>query len=95
MLTAAEDFIAASKVDATFKRLPFFNGLGLLVPAARSTDAVQQVLASFFSPESLLATCEELEGDINGLRVELAATRQSLTRRTEALMRARTIIRDM
>ncbi len=94
VLTAAEDFIAAAKVGATFKRLPFFNGLGILVPDARSSEAIQQVLAGFFSPESLLATCEELEGDINGLRVELAVSRQTLTRRTEALMRARTIIQE-
>ena len=95
VLTAAEDFLAAAKVDAIFKRLPFFNGLGILIPAARATNAIQQVLAGFFSPDSLLATCEELEGDINGLRVELAVTRQSLTRRTDALMRARTIIREL
>ncbi len=95
VLTAAEDFLAASKVDATFKRLPFFNGLGILITAARSTEAVQQVLAAFFSSDSLLATCEELEGDINNLRVELAVSRQSLTRRTEALMRARTVIREL
>ncbi len=95
VLTAAEDFIAASKLDATFTRLPFFNGLGILVPAARSTDGVRQVLASFMAPESLLATCEELEGDINGLRVELAVTRQTLTRRTDALMRARTVIGEL
>ncbi len=95
VLTAAEDFLAASGVDATFRRLPFFNGLGILLPAARSTDAIRDVLDGFFSSESLLATCEELEGDINGLRVELAVSRQSLTRRTEALMRARTVIGEL
>jgi hypothetical protein len=95
VLTAVEDFIAACGTELIFRRLPFFNGLGILVPAARMTDAVRQTLDSFFSAESLLASCEALERDGMNVRVELAACRQELTRRTDALMRARTVILEL
>ena len=97
VLTAVEDFIAASGLEQTalFRRLPFFNGLGILVPPERLTDAVRAAVEGFFTPDSLMQSCEELEGDVNNVRVELAVCRQHLTRRTEALMRARTIIAEL
>ncbi len=92
VLTGVEDFIAASGADVLFRRLPFFNGLGILVPRERLTPAVSDTVDSFFGAESLLQTCEALEGDGMGVRVDLAVCRQHLTRRTEALMRARSTI---
>jgi hypothetical protein len=95
VLTAVEDFLAVAGSDVEFRRLPFFNGLGILVPHARRTDAVAQTVASFFSPASLLETCETLERDGMNVRVDLARCRLDLTRRTDALMRARTTILEL
>jgi hypothetical protein len=43
----------------------------------------------------LLETCETLERDGMNVRVDLARCRQDLTRRTDALMRARTTILEL
>jgi len=95
VLTGVEDFISACGVDIIFRRLPFFNGLGILLPRARLSDAVSRTVEGFFSAESLLESCEALEHDGMKARVELAVCRQHLTRRTEALMRARTTILEL
>jgi hypothetical protein len=95
VLTAVEDFIAASSEDIEFRRLPFFNGLGIVLPAARRTAEIMRQVDGFFTPESLLESCEALERDGMNARVELAGCRQQLTRRTEALMRARSTILDL
>ena len=92
VLTAVEDFITASGQDVLFRRLPFFNGLGILVPRARRNNAVDGTVAGFFSAESLLETCETLERDSMNVRVELAVCRQTLTRRSDALMRTRELL---
>jgi hypothetical protein len=90
VLTAVEDFIGASGQDLVFRVLPFFNGLGILVPRQRYSDSVRATVEGFFSAEHLLESCARLEHDSMTLRVELAACRNLLTRRTAALMRART-----
>jgi hypothetical protein len=95
VLTAVEDFLAATTEKTIFKRLPFFNGLGIVIPEARATDAMKAVLDGFYSPESLMQSIEELEREVNNVRVELAVCRQHLTRRTDALMRARSVIVEM
>jgi hypothetical protein len=95
VLTAVEDFLASASQDIEFHRLPFFNGLGIVIPRARASDAVQKVVASFFTPESLLETCETLELDAMNVRVELHQCQLHLTRRTDALMRARTLIAEL
>jgi hypothetical protein len=92
VLTAAEDFLAACGQDVLFRRLPFFNGLGILVPAARRSNAVDSTVEGFFTAESLLETCEALERDGMNVRVDLAVCRQELTRRTDALMRTRELL---
>ena len=92
VLTGAEDFIAACGEDVEFHNLPFFNGLGIVLPRARLTDRVADTVAGFLSAESLLLTCQTLERDGMNVRVELAVCRQHLTRRTDALMRARSTI---
>jgi len=92
VLTAIEDFIASRKPGISFYRLPFFNGLGILVPAERMTPALQSVLDGFFTSESLLETCVALEEDGMRVRVEIMAYRTKLTQRTEALSRAKYLI---
>ncbi|MBV8157588.1 MAG: hypothetical protein JO278_08025, partial [Dyella sp.] len=92
VLTAYEDYIASSGVDYTFRKLPFFNGLGILIPAARMTPALQALLDSFFTAESLLEACMAVEADGMHLRAILAQTESCLTRRTSALERAREAI---
>ncbi|OOG66318.1 hypothetical protein B0E46_02250 [Rhodanobacter sp. B04] len=92
VLTAIEDYIASAGIEFTFRKLPFFNGLGILVPAARMTPALQALIDSFFTAQSLLQACEALEADGMQLRGMLGRTETCLTKRTEALQRAREII---
>jgi Methyltransferase domain len=92
VLTAIEDFQAGLGADMSFHRLPFYNGLGILIPAERSTPALRILIENFFSVESLLETCIALEADGMRARTELAVHQIRLTQRTEALRRAKTII---
>lgn len=94
VLTAIEDYIASSGTEFTFRKLPFFNGLGILIPTARMTSALQSLVDSFFTAESLLEACLALEADGMHLRAILTQTETALSRRTEALSRARTVIED-
>lgn len=92
VLTAIEDYIASAGIDFVFRKLPFFNGLGILIPAARMTPALQQLIDSFFTADSLLDACVALETDSMHLRAILAQTETFLSRRTDALQRAREVI---
>lgn len=93
VLTGIEDFIAsAGAARFTFRKLPFFNGLGILIPEGRMTPAIAAKLESFFTPEALLTACELIETDALRLRATLQQTESCLGRRTEALQRARAII---
>lgn len=92
VLTAIEDHMASAGIDFTFHTLPFFNGLGIMVPAARMTPALQSLIDSFFTRESLLEACMAIEADGMHLRAILTDTETCLTRRTEALQRAREVI---
>lgn len=92
VLTAIEDYIASSGVDYVFRTLPFFNGLGILVPAARMTPALKALIESFFSAENMLEACLALEADGMHLRAIIAQTETRLIRRTEALERALAIV---
>ncbi len=89
VLTAIEDYIASSGIDYTFRKLPFFNGLGILIPAARMTPSLQALVDSFFTAEGLLEACMAVEADGMHLRAILTQTESCLTRRTAALERAR------
>ena len=86
VLTGIEDFVAAQG-GVTLKVLPFFNGLGLIIPQARVTPELQVLIDSFFSPPMLLEACKALEEDGMKVRVDLLEQRGLLTRRTEALQR--------
>jgi len=92
VLTAIEDYIASASTEFTFRKLPFFNGLGILVPAARMTPALQALIDSFFSASSMLEACLALEADGMHLRAILTQTETCLSRRTDALQRAREVI---
>jgi len=87
--TGVEDFVAASSVPMTLHVLPFFNGLGILLPDARRTTEIDATIASFYSSETLLKTCEILENQIQKIRTDLAMHKLRLTERSEALTRAR------
>jgi hypothetical protein len=95
VLTAIEDYIASAGTEFHFRKLPFFNGLGILVPAARMTPELRQLIDSFFTAESLLDACVAIENDSMHLRAILAQTETCLTRRTEALERARSVIETL
>lgn len=92
VLTAIEDYIASSGVEYVFRTLPFFNGLGILIPVARMTPDLQALIDSFFNAENMLQSCLALEADAMHLRAIIAQTETQLTRRTEALERARAIV---
>ena len=92
VLTAIEDYIASAGIEFIFRRLPFFNGLGILVPATRMTPALQTLIDNFFSPDSLLDACMALDADGMHLRAILTQTETCLSRRTDALERARSVI---
>jgi hypothetical protein len=92
VLTAIEDFIISTSTPVAFCKLPFFNGLGILVPQQRMTPELQSVIDGFFSADSLLETCKALEGDGMRIRAEMSAVEISLLKRTEALERARSLL---
>ena len=95
VLTAVEDFIAAWPHPIRFVRLPFHNGLGIVVPKARARPELMSVIDGFFQPDALLATCEDLERTAMSVRAELAALRQKLIQQSEALIRARARIVEL
>lgn len=92
VLTAIEDFVASSSGEWSLRKLPFFNGLAIVVPAQRMTDKLQAVIDGFFSGEAMLDAAKALEADCVQLRAMLCRTETSLTRRTEALQRARSLL---
>jgi hypothetical protein len=72
VLTAIEDFLAETQSAASFRVLPFYHGLGILVPEQRATPAMAALIASFFTTDALLASCVALEADAIRAQVELA-----------------------
>ena len=92
--TAVEDFILEAGMDVQLSVLPFFNGLGIVMPAVRSTPALEALIASFTQAESLLQTAVELEETHMRARVEIARSQAQLTRRTDALVRARQLLAE-
>jgi hypothetical protein len=92
VLTGIEDFIGGYGGKLAFHTLPFFNGLGILVPQERTTPALEALIDSFYSRESLLETVVTLETDGMRVRAELASQNVRLTRQAEALRRAKSTI---
>jgi hypothetical protein len=94
VLTAVEDFISEWPDRIDLRVLPFFHGLGILVPGARMTPELASLLDSFFSRDGLLASCQALEDWSIRLQIELQNGRIELVRRTEALERARQLLAE-
>jgi hypothetical protein len=92
VLTAIEDFIAGTGVEVSFYKLPFFNGMGILIPKERMTSPLQAMVDSFYTPESLLEACVQLDLNSMQLLAQLTQTQTLLTRRTEALTRVRDLL---
>jgi Methyltransferase domain len=92
VLTGIEDFIGGYGGTLAFHTLPFFNGLGILVPQERTTPALEALIDSFYSRESLLETVVTLETDGMRVRADLASQNVRLTRQAEALRRAKSTI---
>jgi len=86
--TGVEDFVASCTVPMKLHLLPFFNGMGILIPEARRTPELDALIDSFFSGPSMLQTCETLEWEIQKLRTDLAHHKLRLTEKSEALTRA-------
>ncbi|HEX4504819.1 MAG TPA: class I SAM-dependent methyltransferase [Alphaproteobacteria bacterium] len=95
VLTGVEDFRASCGVETSLYSLPFFNGLGILAPQARMTPALQAVIDGFYTADSLLETCRLLEKDGMSVRADMAAMKVQLTKRTDALGRARKRIEEL
>ncbi len=94
VLTAIQDFLAETPGAFDFHVLPFFNGLGVLIPAARRTAELERLVSSFTEAPSLLETVKELELQHMQARTEMAQLREALTRRTDALKRARALLEE-
>ena len=92
VLTGIEDFIGGYGGKLAFHTLPFFNGLGILLPEERTNPALEALIDSFYSRESLLETVVTLETDGMRVRAELASQNVRLTRQAEALRRAKSTI---
>jgi hypothetical protein len=95
VLTGVEDFRKSCGVETSLYCLPFFNGLGILVPQARMTPALQAVIDGFFTADSLLEACRMLEKDGMAVRADMVAMKVQLTKRTDALDRARRRISEL
>lgn len=94
VLTGIEDFIASLSQPVSFYQLPFFNGLGILVPEERMTPELKSLIEGFFSAESLLQSCMDIERNAMTAHAILQQTEGKLARRTEALARARELLRQ-
>jgi hypothetical protein len=92
VMTAIEDFIASSNLNIQLYTLPYFNGLGILVPEQRMTPELKALIEGFFSAEELLKSCIALEEETNRLRARFQQTEARLTKRTDALQRARSLL---
>jgi len=92
VMTAIEDFIASSSVDIKLYTLPYFNGLGFLVPAQRMTEPLRALIEGFFTADELMKSCIALEEETNRLRARFQMTEARLIKRTDALQRARTLL---
>jgi hypothetical protein len=94
VLTAIEDFVKSSSSKVFFYQLPFFNGLAILVPKARQSAKLRELIDGFFTADALMEALKVLENYSMMVRVDLAQIQIQLTRRTDALSRARRIMAE-
>ena len=88
VLTALEDFVAVHP-GLSLHTVPFLGGLGIILPEARSSGKVLDVVEGFFSPDALMNACQALELRNNRARAEKRTTRRSLEQCSEELDSAR------
>lgn len=91
VLTAIEDFRDAHD-GIHLWTLPFFNGLGIIVPTERLTESLRHLIESFYTGAAMLEACRAVEADGMRARAETLAERRRLQRRTDALLRARELL---
>jgi len=92
VLTAFEDFIAELASEVDFRTLPYFNGLGILVPAARHTPELKALVDSFFEGPSLMQAAIALEKDDMTIRAQLAEHQILLAQRTATARRGKALV---
>lgn len=92
VLTGIEDFIASWPTPIDLTVMPFFNGLGIAIPQERRTPELDALVASFKSGETLLEACKSLESYMMNIFAEHLRREATLTRRTDALRRARAVL---
>jgi hypothetical protein len=91
VLTAIEDFVGAHDRIHLWT-LPFFNGLGIIVPEERLTPSLRELIEGFYSSSAMMEACQAVEADGMRARAETLTERKRLQRRTEALARAKVIL---
>lgn len=89
VLTAFEDFIAESAFEIDFRTLPYFNGLGILVPKSRLTPELDKLIGSFFEGPSLMKAAIALERDGMIVRARISEIEILLSQRSETAQRAK------
>jgi hypothetical protein len=94
VLTAIEDFVKSSSSKIFFYQLPFFNGLAILVPKARQSARLRELIDGFFTADALMEALKVLENYSMTVRVDIAQAQIQLTKRTDALARARRIMAE-
>jgi hypothetical protein len=94
VLTAVEDFIAETSADIQLHVLPLHNGLGIVIPPGRRTSQLDALIASFTEAPALLQAVIELEKAHMTSRAQIATWQARLTRRTDALVRARQLLAE-
>ena len=94
VLTAIEDFIGSWPTPISLTVLPFFNGLGILVPQERRTPELDALLADFLAAPKLLEAVQAVERQTMIIIAENLQRDATLIRRTDALRRARELLAD-
>jgi hypothetical protein len=92
VLTAIEDFIASWPTPISLTVLPFFNGLGILVPEERRMPELDALLTVFLSGPKLLEAVQAVERQTMIIIAEGLQREATLIRRTEALRRVRDLL---
>lgn len=94
VLTAIEDFVKSSSSKIFLYQLPFFNGLAILVPKVRQSAKLKELIDGFFTADALMDALKTLEAYSMAVRVDIAQIQIQLTKRTDALARARRIMTE-
>lgn len=89
VLTAVEDFSKAWLTPLALSILPFFHGMGIVIPEKRRTPGLDTLLKNFFSADTMLEVAKALEQQTMFILAESEQRDAALIRRTDTLRRAR------